>query len=175
MLELRQFDLQLAFSRASALRKDIENERRPVQDLAVEDAFQVAALRGRKFIVENNSIDVGFPANLGKLIGLAFAYEGSGAGSCQLLKPFADDSSSGGSGQFGKFLQGIAQLPAVPRFKLYPNEKNPIRFPILCLDESLQFVAATALTNDTRYSTPPGWQVLQQSRWRIGRQEAESR
>ena len=46
MLELRQFDLQLAFARAGALRKNVENERRAIQDFAVENFFEVAALRG---------------------------------------------------------------------------------------------------------------------------------
>ncbi len=58
MLQLREFDLQFAFARAGALREDVENQRRAIQDFAVEDFFQVAALRGRKFIVENHRVHV---------------------------------------------------------------------------------------------------------------------
>ena len=56
MLQLREFNLHLAFARAGALRENVENERRAVEDFAVEDFFQVAALRGRKFVVENHRV-----------------------------------------------------------------------------------------------------------------------
>ena len=46
MLELREFNLQLAFLRAGALRKNIKDERSAVEDLAIEDAFEVSALGG---------------------------------------------------------------------------------------------------------------------------------
>ena len=43
-LELRQFNLQLALSRARALRKNVEDERGAIKHFAVEHAFQVSAL-----------------------------------------------------------------------------------------------------------------------------------
>src|SRR5208282_545732 len=46
MLELRQFDLQLAFARPGALGEDVEDERRAVENFALEDFFEIAALRG---------------------------------------------------------------------------------------------------------------------------------
>ncbi len=46
MLELRQLDLQLAFASAGAPGEDVEDQRRAVEDLAVEDAFEITALRG---------------------------------------------------------------------------------------------------------------------------------
>ena len=39
MLKLREFDLQFAFARPGALREDVENQRRAVEDFAVEDLF----------------------------------------------------------------------------------------------------------------------------------------
>src|SRR5205823_4512817 len=45
MLQLGQLNLELAFAGASALRKDIKNEGRAVQDFAVENFLEVAALR----------------------------------------------------------------------------------------------------------------------------------
>ena len=41
MLELREFDLQLAFPRAGAARENVEDERRAIEDFAVENSFQV--------------------------------------------------------------------------------------------------------------------------------------
>jgi hypothetical protein len=43
MLELRELDLQLAFARAGSLRENVENQRRAVEDLALERLLQVAA------------------------------------------------------------------------------------------------------------------------------------
>ena len=67
MLQLRQFDLQFAFARAGALGENIQNQRRAVEHLAVEDFFQVAALRGGKLVVEDDGIDVVLAAELGEL------------------------------------------------------------------------------------------------------------
>ena len=64
MLKLRQLDLQLAFARAGALREDVENQRRAVENFAVENFFEVAALRRRKVVVENHRVHVLPPAEI---------------------------------------------------------------------------------------------------------------
>src|SRR4051794_10098811 len=46
VLQLREFDLEFAFPRAGSLSKDVENERRAIQDFAIENFFEVTALRG---------------------------------------------------------------------------------------------------------------------------------
>src|SRR5206468_3789134 len=60
MLQLREFDLQLAFFGAGALGENVENERSPIDDLALEDILQIAALSGGKFVVKNDGIDILF-------------------------------------------------------------------------------------------------------------------
>ena len=47
MLQLREFHLELAFARPGALGEDVEDQRRAVEDLAIEQRFKVAALGGR--------------------------------------------------------------------------------------------------------------------------------
>ena len=47
MLQLREFHLELAFAGPGALGKDVEDQRRAVEDLAIEQRFEVAALGGR--------------------------------------------------------------------------------------------------------------------------------
>jgi hypothetical protein len=42
---LRQFHLQLTFTRAGMLRKNVEDELRAIDDAGVNDAFDVALLR----------------------------------------------------------------------------------------------------------------------------------
>ena len=44
MLQLRQLDLQLAFTRAGALGENVENQRSPIENLAVENLLEVTAL-----------------------------------------------------------------------------------------------------------------------------------
>ncbi len=46
MLELRQFDLQFAFAGPRALGKNVENERRPIQNFATKYTLEIAALPG---------------------------------------------------------------------------------------------------------------------------------
>ena len=127
MLQLREFDLQLAFARAGALREDVENQRRAVQDLAVEYFLQIAALGGRKFVVENDRVHVVPPAEGGKFLRLALADERGRRGSLQLLHPVADDFAAGGGGQFAEFGERVARVHAVARFEFDANEEDPFR------------------------------------------------
>src|SRR5207344_121719 len=72
MLQLRQLNLQLAFPRAGALREDVEDQRGAVENFGAEDFFQVAALRGGKFIVEDDRVHIQPAAKVRELPGLAF-------------------------------------------------------------------------------------------------------
>ena len=90
--------------------ENVENERRAVEDLAVERLLQIAALRGGKLVVEDDGVHIRLLAVLGELLGLAFADVSGGARRGHLLNPIADDFTPRGSGQFGKLLQRIVQL-----------------------------------------------------------------
>ena len=67
ILVLRQFDLQLAFAGARTLRENIEDERRAVEYRAAGQLLQIAHLRRRQFIVEQDQTCV---VHLGKLLDL---------------------------------------------------------------------------------------------------------
>ena len=71
ILQLRQFDLQLAVLRLRTLRKNIKNELRPVENLPLENFFQIAALRGTQLVIENHRADVLLLAHLGQFVRLA--------------------------------------------------------------------------------------------------------
>ena len=103
MLKLGQFNLQLAFARAGALGEDVQDERRAVEDLALEDLFQVAALGGRQFVIENHGVDVLLAAGGGEFIRLAAADERSRGGHVELLRAAADDVAAGRRGQLAQF------------------------------------------------------------------------
>jgi len=100
MLQLGEFDLEFTFARARSLRENIEDQRGAVENLAIEDAFEVAALGGGKFLVKDNGIHVSLAAMLGEFVRFAFADEGGSAGGSQFLDSVANDLSAGGGGQF---------------------------------------------------------------------------
>lgn len=68
--ELRELDLELAFSRPRAAREDVQNELRPVNHAKVQGFFQVSELRWGQVMTENHrlrSCRLRFPANLFQL------------------------------------------------------------------------------------------------------------
>jgi|ERR1043165_6974964 hypothetical protein len=105
MLQLGEFDLEFSFFGAGALGKDVEDQRSPVEDFAVKNFLEVAALSGGKFVVENDGIHIGAPAMFGELVRLSLADEGGGARGGEFLHTITDDLSASGGCQFGKFLQ----------------------------------------------------------------------
>ena len=56
ILELGQLHLQLTLTRAGVPSKNIENELRAIDDARVDYAFDVALLRGREVVIEQNHI-----------------------------------------------------------------------------------------------------------------------
>ena len=62
VLELRELDLQLAFPRSRAPREDVEDQLRAIDDLAIERLFEVAQLRRRELVVEDDEVDRRFVA-----------------------------------------------------------------------------------------------------------------
>ena len=67
VLVLRQLDLQLALAGARTLRENIEDERRAVEYRATGQLFQIAHLRRRQLVVEQDQTCV---VHLGKLLDL---------------------------------------------------------------------------------------------------------
>jgi hypothetical protein len=105
VLQLSQLDLQLTFPCPRPLGKDVENQRSAIENLAVENAFEIAALGRGKLIVKDNGVNVGSVAMLGKLVRFAFANKSGSARGRQFLSSVSHDLSAGGGGQFGQFLQ----------------------------------------------------------------------
>lgn len=127
MLKLRKFDLEFAFARACALRKDVQDERGAIEDFDLENLFQIARLRGGKFIVKDDSVHiVGFAVS-GKFLGLTLSDVGGGIGCLDFLNAFADDFRASGSGEFGKFVQRLAKISGVVGLQFHADEENPLR------------------------------------------------
>ena len=121
MLELRQFDLELAFPRARPLGKNIEDERRAVEDLAIEHLLEVAALGRGEFVVKDDRIDIRLAAMKGELIRLALADVSAGAGRGHFLDAVANDVAASGRGQLGELLQRTVCVPLVAGLEFHAN------------------------------------------------------
>ncbi len=80
VLELRELDLHLALVRARALREDIQDEARSVDDAGFEPPFEVALLRGRELVVEDDDACAGVRARLRNLVDFARSGEQGGVG-----------------------------------------------------------------------------------------------
>jgi hypothetical protein len=71
-VQLRQFDLQLAFAGSRVTRKDVENELRAVDHPPLNDLFDVALLRWTEIVIEQQHIGIdgsGCARNFLKLAG----------------------------------------------------------------------------------------------------------
>src|SRR5262249_20269687 len=62
IFQLRELDLQLAFTSPRTPRKDVENQLRAIDDLAADLFFDLLELRRRQFVVEDDDVDVGLGA-----------------------------------------------------------------------------------------------------------------
>jgi hypothetical protein len=109
------------------LREDVEDQRRAVEDFAFEDFFQVAALRGGKFVVKDDRVHVVAPAKIAPLAGLALADERGGVERDHFLHARLDDFAAGGRGEFAEFGERLMRVRAVARLELDADEKNPFR------------------------------------------------
>ena len=138
MLKLREFDLQFAFPRPGALREDVENERRAVEDFAVENLFKIAALRRRKLIIENHRVHVLTLAKIREFSRLAFADERGGIQRFCFLQAITNDFAAGGYREFAEFGQRIARVRTVARFEFDTDEEDSFRPCFSGFDEGFQ-------------------------------------
>ena len=64
--QLRELDLPLAFPRARTAREDVENQLRAIEHLPLHPRFDLAQLRRRQLVVEDDDGDVGLVARRGQ-------------------------------------------------------------------------------------------------------------
>ena len=95
VFELREFYLELAFAGLGMAREDIENELRTVDDVAGKPGFDVAELRRREIVVEQDKRGVGGSDDLDDFVEFALAHEAEG------IRSLATLDKSGGNGRAG--------------------------------------------------------------------------
>ena len=105
VLELRQFDLQLAFMAARALGEDVEDQPGAVDHAALEELLQVALLARRQRVVDQHEVGA---AGIGRgldLVELAAAQQGGGIRAVDARRHHVGDARAGRAGEFGELLQ----------------------------------------------------------------------
>src|ERR1039457_4447075 len=80
IIQLREFHLQAALTRARAMGEDIQDELRAIDDAARKLLLQVALLSGRQVVVEDDQAGIRGLAQLRQLLHFALADEGGGFG-----------------------------------------------------------------------------------------------
>ena len=127
-MQLRQLDLQPAFPAASALRENVENELGAIEHFARKKILQIASLRRRKFVVENDRGHVLILKRLLDHLRFAFSDVVRRRRFLQFLRDGVDDFRAGGVGQLAQFFHRIAQIPFRDAFLFQTNQERALLF-----------------------------------------------
>ncbi len=111
VLQLRQLDLQAALVRLRPAREDVEDQRRPVDDLHLQLALEVSLLGGRQLAIDHHQRVLQRLLKLLDFLDLALADVGGGVRRAQLLRRRSDHLDVNGLGQPGKLFQRILGGP----------------------------------------------------------------
>jgi hypothetical protein len=123
MLDLGELDLQFAFCALRAQREDVEDERRPVDDAAVECALEIALLGAGQRMIEDDQIGVGLGAPRADFLDFALARKKRRIGS---LPPTRDCAGHGGAGRHGKGVQLREALALISRPKVERDQQRAV-------------------------------------------------
>jgi hypothetical protein len=99
---LSELDLELALASAGVASKDVEDELGAVENAAGQSGLEVAQLRGRKVVIEENEIGLRRSGDSSDLFNFAGTNECSGVWSRAALNKFGSDLASGAQEQFAK-------------------------------------------------------------------------
>ncbi len=117
ILQLRQLDLGLAFTRTRVLGEDVEDQRGAVDDLHPQLLLQVPQLAGRELTVADDGVGPGRHDDVGELAHLARADVGGGVRPHPALDDALQHLGTRGLGQpreFGQGLLGLLRRPLGP-------------------------------------------------------------
>ena len=95
VFELRQLHFELAFVAARALREDVEDQSRAIEHAALDELLEIAFLRGRQRMIEQDDVGVVLDGGRADFIRLAAADEEARIGT---ITPAADAHHGNGAG-----------------------------------------------------------------------------
>ena len=105
VLELRELDLQLPFTRTRTASKDVEDQLRPVHDLSFDSLFDLTQLCRRQLVVEDDDVHVHLSARCGEMFDLSGTEECRRVRLGPLLHYLQHDVGAGRLGQAFQFLE----------------------------------------------------------------------
>ena len=116
-LELRELDLHFAFVALRALREDIQDEARAIDDTAIEARREIALLHRREIVIEDRDGCVRRGDRLGNLLDFAFAGKERRVGPLAASLDHGRCVDAGARGKLFRFCQafcviGLAQIEA---------------------------------------------------------------
>ena len=112
VFERGELDLQAAFLRAGVTGEDVDDQRRSVQHLAVEQLLEAPLLVRRELVVDDQEVEVGGSLLVDQLGGSALAEIPHRVGRAAALEGAADHRCAGRLGQGGELLERAVHRPA---------------------------------------------------------------
>jgi hypothetical protein len=95
VVQLRQFDLQLAFSRARVARKNVEDQLGAIDDSPLDDLFNIALLGRAEIVVEQENVGIHRGCRAGDFFKFARADQGRWIGPVASLQDLAHNVGPG--------------------------------------------------------------------------------
>jgi hypothetical protein len=105
VFELRKFDLQLALTSAGVPREDIEDQLGAINNAGVNNALDIALLRRREIVVEQNNVGGNRGRRARDLFELSFADQCGRVGSVLALGKFSGNLRARARGQRPEFVK----------------------------------------------------------------------
>ena len=125
VFQLRELDLQLAFARSRAPREDVEDQLRAIDHLAIEPLVELAQLRRRQLVVEDDEVGVGFRGRARQHLDLAAAEECRGVRLRAILQHAQDDACARGFGKATEFFEGMFRVDSTRAAGDQTDERCP--------------------------------------------------
>jgi len=110
VVQLRQFDLQLAFSCARVARKNVEDQLSAIDDSSLDDLFNIALLGRTEIVVEQENVGVHGGCRAGYFFKFARADQGRWIGPVAALQDLAYNLGPGTLRQGTEFCQGLVGI-----------------------------------------------------------------
>ena len=111
ILEASQLDLCSGLAGPSSLDKDLQYQTTAIDDLAVDDLFQILDLTGREVVVEDHQVSPQGPRRLSDLFGLAATDQRSGVRCLPSLHSPPGDSDTRAERQFRQLVEVLLDQP----------------------------------------------------------------
>ena len=146
VLQLRQFDLQLAFPRARMPRKNIEDELRAVDHPPLNNLFNVALLRRTEIVIEEKNVGIHRSRRARDFLELAGANQGRRIGPIAPLQNLAHHLRPGTLGQRAQFGQRFVRVEFRNAGLAVRTFGTPAAEAFACIAAASRAAAACAVT-----------------------------